>query len=82
LTSFTAALASIRDRIDAFDGAPWCAIEGEWQSRARSTVVEILGRGGSWKVLRRGAISEAEIQACLERRQRQAGCIPSGGQAP
>lgn len=70
VASFAEAVASIRGRIDAFDGAPWCAIEGEWQSRARSTVVEILGRGGSYNVLRKGAISEAEIQACLDRRQR------------
>jgi L-threonylcarbamoyladenylate synthase len=70
VASFAQAVASIRGRIDSFDGAPWCAIEGEWQSRERSTVVEILGRGGSCKVLRKGVISEAEIQACLERRQR------------
>jgi L-threonylcarbamoyladenylate synthase len=65
--SFAAAITSIRDRIAALDGAPWCAVEGEVRYSAISTVVEVLGRGRNYWVKREGAIHRDEIRACIER---------------
>ena len=72
VASFAEAVATVQGRIDAFDGAPWCAIEGEWHSRARSTVVEILGGGWSYIIRRDGEISRDVIRACIESQQRPA----------
>jgi tRNA A37 threonylcarbamoyladenosine synthetase subunit TsaC/SUA5/YrdC len=69
VTSFDEAVASIKDRVEAFDGAPWCAIEGELLYPVTSSVVEVLGKGGNYTILRQGAIPKAEIQACIEGRQ-------------
>jgi hypothetical protein len=68
--SFAGAVACIRDRIAAFGGAPWCAIEGEIRYRNTSTVVEVLGRGRSYSVKRVGPdISREDVRACIERRR-------------
>jgi L-threonylcarbamoyladenylate synthase len=73
VTSFADAVTSIRDRIAAFGGAPWCAIEGEVRYSGTSTVVEVLGRGRSYRVKREGPdISREDIRACIERRHHKA----------
>lgn len=65
ITGFAQALDNIRDRIGAFGGAPWAAIEGEWLYQGTSTVVEVLGDDGAYAILRKGPISVDEIVACL-----------------
>lgn len=70
VTSFAAAAGIIRDRAAAFEGVPWCAIEGELRYQRTSTVVEVLGSGGSYTIRRQGAIPEEEIRACVEGRHR------------
>lgn len=70
VTSFAEAVDIVRDRIEAFDGAPWCAIEGERRYQRTSTVVEVLGRGWSYTIRREEAIPKEEIWACMERRER------------
>jgi L-threonylcarbamoyladenylate synthase len=68
--SFADAAATIGDRIAAFDGAPWYAIEGEIRYSNTSTVVEVLGRGRSYSVKREGPdISRDDVRACIERRR-------------
>lgn len=67
VSSFVAAVASIKDRIGAFEGAPWCAVEGEFRYTSMSTVVEVLGRGRSYTIKRKGVISPEEIRACVDR---------------
>lgn len=67
VTSFAEAMTTVRDRSEAFEGAPWCAIEGDLLYPRTSTVVEVLGSGGSYTIRRLGVISEEEIQACIER---------------
>jgi L-threonylcarbamoyladenylate synthase len=66
VSSFAAAVASIKDRISAFEGVPWCAIEGEFRYTSMSTVVEVLGRGRSYTIKRPGVISPEEIRACVD----------------
>lgn len=73
VASFDEAIARIRARIDAFDGAPWCAIEGELQYPRTSTVVEVLSRGGSYTIKRPGVITKEEIRAFLESRPGETG---------
>jgi len=73
VTSFDEAMASIRDRIEAFDGAPWCAIEGELRYQTTSTVVEVLGRSGSYTIRRQGVIPAEEIRACIQWQRWQLG---------
>jgi L-threonylcarbamoyladenylate synthase len=73
ITDFAKALDAIRDRIAAFGGAPWAAIEGEWLDQGTSTVVEVLGDDGSYAILRTGPISEAQIVTCLGGRRPQVG---------
>lgn len=63
--SFAAAVSVIADRMPAFGAAPWCAVEGELRYGQTSTVVEVLGRGRSYRIKREGTISRAEIQACV-----------------
>jgi L-threonylcarbamoyladenylate synthase len=73
VASFDEAIARIRARVDAFGGAPWCALEGELQYPRTSTVVEVLSRSGSYAIKRPGVISEEEIRAFLESRPDEAG---------
>jgi tRNA A37 threonylcarbamoyladenosine synthetase subunit TsaC/SUA5/YrdC len=74
VTSFTDALAIFAKRIAAIDAAPtWCAIEGTIHYSITSTVVEILGESGSYKIKRVGAIPEADIHACAEGRYQRGG---------
>jgi tRNA A37 threonylcarbamoyladenosine synthetase subunit TsaC/SUA5/YrdC len=70
VAAFADAVTTVQDRIEAFDGAPWCAIEGEWHSQARSTVVEVLGRGWNYTIRRPGEISADAIRDCIESRPR------------
>lgn len=67
VASLSAAVASIADRVDAFDGTLWCAVEGEIRYPSTSTVVEVLGSGRSHRIIRSGAILDEEIRACAER---------------
>jgi len=69
VTSFPDALAIFAERVAAIEGTPpWCAIEGTIQYQLTSTVVEILGESGSYKIKRQGAIPDAEIEACANER--------------
>ncbi len=73
VTSFAQALGIIQERIEAIGGLPWCAIEGEILYTQTSTVVEVLGEDGTWRILRTGAIPAPDIEACV------AGLMPQGG---
>ncbi len=73
VTSFAQALGLIRERTDAIGNPPWCAIEGEIRYTQTSTVVEVLGESGVWKILRPGAIPPEDIDACV------AGLTPQDG---
>jgi L-threonylcarbamoyladenylate synthase len=73
VASFDEAVARIRARIDAFNGRPWCAVEGTLQHPRTSTVVEVLSRGGSYTIKRPGVISGEEIRAFLDSLPNQAG---------
>jgi tRNA A37 threonylcarbamoyladenosine synthetase subunit TsaC/SUA5/YrdC len=67
VTSFEEAVGIIQERTAEIGGALWCAIEGEEIRYHRtSTVVEVLGEGGSYRIRRPGAIPEEQIQACIE----------------
>jgi len=65
--SFAVALANVKDRIAAFRGAPWCAVEGAALYPSTSTVVEVLGRGRSYYIKRKGVITPEEVRACVDR---------------
>jgi tRNA A37 threonylcarbamoyladenosine synthetase subunit TsaC/SUA5/YrdC len=73
VASFEEAVAVIQARIGAFNGKPWCAIEGVLQHPRTSTVVEVLSRGGSYTIKRPGVIPAEDIRAFLDDGQNQAG---------
>jgi L-threonylcarbamoyladenylate synthase len=64
--TFADALDILEERIAAIGGAPWCAIEGTIRYQRTSTVVEILGEGGSYEIKREDAIPREEIRGCVE----------------
>lgn len=67
VTSFKEAVGIMQERTEEIGVALWCAIEGEEIRYHRtSTVVEVLGEGGSYRIRRPGAIPEEQIQACIE----------------
>ena len=66
VTSFAEAMEIVQAGIKAIGGAPWCAVEGEILYQDTSTVVEILGEDGNYRINRLGAIPEEEIRACIE----------------
>lgn len=65
VTSFTEAVEIVRAGMGRIGGAPWCAIEGEIRYTDVSSVVEIIGEDGSYRMIRDRAIPESEIQACI-----------------
>lgn len=67
VTSFAEAVEIVQAGIGRIRGEPpWCAIEGEIQYQRTSTVVEVLGEDGSYRLIREGAIPEEEIRDCIE----------------
>jgi tRNA A37 threonylcarbamoyladenosine synthetase subunit TsaC/SUA5/YrdC len=70
VTSFDEALVSIAERSGTFEGAEWCAVEGDLRYQRTSTVVEVLGTGARCTIRRQGAISEQAIRDYLKDRQR------------
>jgi L-threonylcarbamoyladenylate synthase len=68
VTSFAEALEIARDGAAATGWAPWCAIEGRIQYPRHSTVVEVLGEEGDYRLIRLGELPEAAIRDCIEGR--------------
>ena len=68
VTSFGEAVDIVRKRTELIGGALWCAIEGEIQYSHTSTVVEVLGEGGSYAFRREDGPFLAEIRAYLDGR--------------
>jgi len=68
VTSFAEAVDIVRAGIATIGGAPWCAIEGEIRYQRHSTVVEVLGDDGDYRLIRPGSIPEEEIRDCIEER--------------
>jgi L-threonylcarbamoyladenylate synthase len=66
ITTLDEAISIVAAGIARIGGATWCAIEGQIRYQQHSTVVEVLGEDGSYRLVREGSIPEAEIQACLE----------------
>jgi L-threonylcarbamoyladenylate synthase len=68
VTSFAEALDIVRERVAATSWTPWCAVEGRIKYQGHSTVVEVLGDAGDFRVVRSGEIPEAAIRDCIGQR--------------
>lgn len=65
VTSFTEAVEIVQAGMERIGGAPWCAIEGEIRYADVSSVVEVIGEDGNYRLIRDRAIPGSEIQACI-----------------
>lgn len=65
VTSFDEALEIVQAGIGAIGGAPWCAVEGEIRYDLTSTVIEVLGEDGNYRLIRKGPIAEDELKSCI-----------------
>ena len=68
VTLFAEAVELVRDGVAATGWAPWCAIEGRIHYARHSTVVEVLGEEGDYRLIRLGALPEATIRDCIDGR--------------